>query len=62
MTDREKALATLERMRWWRMPPGKKWRNAGFFDVPGAVMRELAAEGLCETRKLDGHSPQEYRP
>lgn len=59
--DREKALAALERLRRNVRPPCKRWRNAGYFGVPGAVMRLLAEEGHCETRKSSGHAPQEYR-
>ena len=61
MTDREKAIEALDRLRRCGRSPCKRWRNVGYFGVPGEVMRQLAAEGLCETRKLNGHSPQEYR-
>jgi hypothetical protein len=61
MTDKEKAAAKVRHLRLKVSPPCKRWRNTGYFDVPGAVMRELAAEGVCETRKRDGAAPQEYR-
>ena len=61
MTDREKALAKLASLRRSNAPRSKRWRNTGYFDVPGAVMRQLADEGMCETRKRDAASPQEYR-
>lgn len=61
MTDREKALERLERWSLRNQPPGKRWRDTGYFDVPGAVMRELEAEGLVESRKLSGNSPTEWR-
>lgn len=59
--DKEKALAKLLHLRRTVRPPCKRWRNTGYFDVPGVVMRELVADGLCETRKRDGAAPQEYR-
>ena len=62
MNDRAKALRKLNGLQQSRYPRSKQWRNAGYFDVPGAVMRELTAEGLCETRKRGPADPQEYRP
>lgn len=41
--------------------PGKRWRDTGYFDVPGWVLREMAEEGLIEMRKLSGTSPTEWR-
>jgi hypothetical protein len=37
------------------------WNNAGYFDVPGAAMRELVDMGYAEVRKRSGSSPAEYR-
>lgn len=59
---RAKALKMLQKLRRSKGAPCKKWRGVGYFGVPGAVMRQLADEGLCETRKLSGHAPTEYRP
>lgn len=59
--DKQKALTKLAHLRRTVRPPSKRWRNTGYFDVPGAVMRGLADAGLCETRKRDGAAPQEYR-
>lgn len=61
MSDREKALEILGRLRT-KGRPGKRWRNTGYFNVPGVVMQELAKEGKCEMRKLHGSAPTKYRP
>lgn len=64
MTDiglRDKALLILERLRRSKGAPCKKWRSAPYFGVPAEVMQQLAAEGLCETRKVSDSSPQEFR-
>lgn len=61
-SDHQKAAQMIEKMRRWRVPNHKLWRDVDHFDVPGFVMRELADAGYCERRKLSGHSPNEYRP
>lgn len=60
LTYEEKAIALLKRLRM--QPPGKQWRDVGYFSVPGKIMRTLADEGRCEMRKKHAHSPTEYRP
>ena len=59
--DREKALAKLDSWALRKLSPCKQWRDTGYFDVPGAVMRALEAEGLVESRKRSGSSPTEWR-
>lgn len=54
--DREKALRKLQTDYARR-----SWNNAGYFDVPGAVMRQLVAEGQAEGRKRGPSAPAEYR-
>lgn len=55
-TDYEKALRKL-RSRYGR----STWNDAGYFDVPGATMRELVSAGHAEARKRSPSSPAEYR-
>ena len=39
----------------------RSWNNTGYFKVPGAVMRDLVADGFAEMRKRSGSSPNEFR-
>lgn len=61
VTDREKAIGKLESWSLRKLAPGRRWRNTGYFDVPGSVMRELEAAGIVESRKPSGSSPTEWR-
>jgi len=58
---RAKAIAKLTSWGVRKHAPCKQWRTTGDIDVPGWVLRELAAERLIEARKRSGSSPTEWR-
>ncbi len=39
----------------------RNWNNAGYFDVPGVVMRKLVEDGYAEMRKRGPSEPAEYQ-
>lgn len=39
----------------------RNWHHASWYDVPGAVMRQLVAKGHIEMRKRGPSEPTEYR-
>jgi hypothetical protein len=59
--DKQRAIQVLNAWSLRQHPPCKQWRDTGYFDVPGSVMRELEKDGLVESRKLTGDSPTEWR-
>lgn len=59
--QRSTAIEKLNKFSLRKLSPCKQWRGMGYFDVPGAVMRELEDEGIVESRKKSGHAPTEYR-
>ncbi|MBS5905044.1 hypothetical protein [Roseomonas mucosa] len=56
LDDRSRALVRLSGRYGQR-----QWEGMGFFDVPGRVLRDLAAEGLARMSKASGHSATEFR-